>query len=71
MSTELSELQAQMYLVDIERRNFILGQLELRKKLLAKLKEGIEDPLEEQQYRDAVRMVSFNIQRFRVEGLLE
>ena len=65
----LSELEGRMYLVEEQRKKFLLNQLELKATVEKKL-QGVLSPLEEQRWMEAKSIIENNIQRMRVEGLL-
>ena len=65
----ISELEANMQIVDNLRRKYIVEQIELRKQLKEAYRVE-KSVLKQSQYRDAIRMVNNNLQIMRVEGLL-
>ena len=69
MAEGLSQLQGLMYLSDIQRRRFVLEQLELKEQLEMQLEQPTT-PIQEMELRDGLRMVAHNLQRIKTEGLL-
>ena len=67
---ELSEIEALMYLTHQNRDKFIADQLRLKLRVKRELRNPEVDPIKEQQLRDALKMISHNIQRMRVEGFV-
>ena len=69
MSEPLTELQGLMYLADLERRRYLLEQLEMKEQLGVLLQQET-NPIKVQEYRDGLSIISNNIAKMRVAGLM-
>lgn len=69
-STNLSELEALRQISDLQRRKYIREQLSLKRQIIGELQQEDLSVLRETELEEALEMISDNIQKIRVEGLL-
>ena len=67
----VSEIEGKLYLTNLRIQRFVGRQLATKAQLKAQLESEDIDPLMEMRAKEAIRIINYNIQKFRADGLLE